>query len=81
MKRKLLPVLAASIFCLSVAGCGQATNAPTSGEELTSEAPTTEAASSEEASAEEASEDAAPAGPPAPVDTGVKKADGSPVMR
>lgn len=80
MKRKFLPVLAASILGLSVAGCGQATNAPTSGEELTSEAPTTEAASSEEASAEEASEDAAPAGPPAPVDTGVKKADGSPVM-
>ncbi len=50
-------------------------NTQSSSEESVSEAQTTVAEPSEEASAEEA-----PAGPPAPVDTGVKKADGSPVM-
>ncbi len=75
MKKNFLFVLGASVLCLTAVGCSQMPNTQPSNEESVSEAQTTVAETPEEASAEEA-----PAGPPAPVDTGVKKADGSPVM-
>ncbi len=75
MKKNFLFVLGASVLCLTAVGCSQMPNTQPSNEESVSEAQTTVAETSEGASAEEA-----PAGPPAPVDTGVKKADGSPVM-
>lgn len=33
MKKKFLPILAASVLCLSVVGCGQTENTPTADEE------------------------------------------------
>ena len=74
MKKKFLSVLTASVLCLSVAGCGQMANTPTS-----SEAPASESQTAGEEPVSEAPAEEETAGMPPAVDTGVKKADGSPV--
>ncbi len=74
MKKKFLSVLTASVLCLSVAGCGQTANTLTS-----SEAPASESQTAGEEPASEALAEEETTGMPPAVDTGVKKADGSPV--